>query len=367
LAPPAAWRRKSFSASWRLIGGVLAVDRVPVNLRRELAAVAIALLASIAIGSVLMLLVHAAPAQVWWQMIERTATSPYQIGQVLYKATGYLLCGLAVSLALEAGLFNIGGEAQLYAGVLCCAVVGAALPETTPAIVAIPLCLIAAAAGGAAIGALIGALKATRGAHEVITSIMLNYIVGGVVLWIGNEALFQNGTTTGPAIAPGAELPQLPLGGSAASLAIVLALVAAGVVWWLRDATTWGEAWRAVGRDPAAARCTGISVARVQILAMTGAGALAGLAAASFVMGHKHAFEEGLGRGTGLVGISTALLGRSHPVGVALASLLLGFLSVSGLAVGDLVPKELTEVLQGVVLLAVAVAVPWVARREVPA
>jgi simple sugar transport system permease protein len=101
----------------------------------------------------------------------------------------------------------------------------------------------------------------------------------------------------------------------------------------------------------------------VQILVMTGSGALAGLAAANFVMGHKHAFEEGLGRATGFLGISVALLGRSHPIGVAVAAILLAFLSAGGLAVGDLVPKELTEMLQGVVVLAVAAAGPWVRRR----
>jgi simple sugar transport system permease protein len=176
--------------------------------------------------------------------------------------------------------------------------------------------------------------------------------------------MFRNGTTTGAPIAPGAELSPLGFGGSSANTSIVLAALAVLVVWWLRGRTTWGQAWRAVGQSPEAARSTGISVGKVQILVMTGSGALAGLAAANFVMGHKHAFEEGLGRGTGLLGISAALLGRMHPVGVAIAALALGFLSSGGLAVGDLVSKELIEMLQGVVVLAVAAAVPWVRRTE---
>ena len=102
---------------------------------------------------------------------------------------------------------------------------------------------------------------------------------------------------------------------------------------------------------------------RVQICVMVGAGALAGLAATNFVIGHKHAFEESLGRGTGILGISAALLGRTHPIGVLAASLILGFLSAGGLTVGDKIPKELTEMLQGVVVLSVAAAGPWVARR----
>jgi len=332
--------------------------------RRELEAALIALLVSVAIGSLLMLIAGVAPGHVWSSMVTRTFGDPYLLGQVLYKATGLALTGLAVALALDAGLFNIGAEGQLTAGVLACAVTGVALPAGTPAVIAIPLCLVAAAAAGGAVGATIGVLRVTRGAHEVITSIMLNAIVAGVALWIGNEWLFRGGTTTGGKIAAGAELPQLGFGGSSVNASLVLAALAVAGVWWLRTRTTWGQAWRAVGQDPAAAQSVGISVGRVRILVMTGSGALAGLAAANFVMGHKHAFEEGLGRGTGLLGISAALLGRMHPIGVAVAALVLGFLSSGGLAVADLVPKELTEMLQGVVVLAVAAAGPWVRRKD---
>ncbi len=332
-------------------------------MKRELQAVAIAVLASIAVGSVLMLIVGRSPAEVWWTMIVETLGDRFGLGQVLYKATGLALTGLAVALALDVGLFNIGAEAQLGAGVLACAVVGTALPVGTPAIVAIPACLVAAAGAGAAIGAAIGALRAYRGAHEVITSIMFNAIIAGVTLWLGNSYVFRAGTTTGAPIVPGAELPQLPLAGSAANAAIALAAVAVGAMWWLRERSVWGSAWRAVGRDPDAARAVGISVERVRLLAMTGSGALAGLAAANFVMGDKHAFEQGLGSGTGILGIVAALLGRVHPVGIVVASLGLGFLSAGGLAVSRLVPREVSEVLQGVVLLAVAAAVPYVQRQ----
>jgi simple sugar transport system permease protein len=327
--------------------------------RSETLAVAIALLVSIAIGSALMLCAGKAPGHVWWLMVERTLfTDAYSLGQVLYKATALALTGLSVSIALDAGLFNIGAEGQVTAGVVACAAVGAALPAGTPAVIAIPACTLAAAAAGAAIGGMIGGMRAWRGAHEVITSIMLNAIVAGIALWLGNELLFQNGTTTGPPIAPGAELPQFGFGGSSANASLVLAVAAVVALWWLRARTTWGQALLAVGRDPAAARAVGISVGRVQVYAMLAAGALAGLAATNFVMGHKHAFEEGLGRGAGILGISAALLGRMNPFGIAAAALVLGFLSSGGLAVAQEVPKELTEMLQGVVVLAVAAAGP---------
>ncbi|CAN5839454.1 hypothetical protein BH11MYX3_BH11MYX3_25780 [soil metagenome] len=342
----------------------LSALRPSANLRRELEAAAIALLLSVAIGSALMLVVGKSPGRVWSLMLEHTFTESYWFGQLLYKATGLALTGLAVAVALDAGLFNIGAEGQLTAGVLACAVIGRALPADAPMILAVPACLLGAALAGGAVGAVIGVMRTLRDAHEVITSIMLNAIVAGIALYIGNVVLFQGGTTTGGQIVEGARLPQLGLGGSSASAALVISIVAVVVVWWLRARTTWGMAWLAVGRNPDAARSVGINVDRVRIFVMIGSGALAGLAAANFVLGHKHAFEEGLGRGTGLLGISVALLGRTHPFGVAVAALLLGFLSSGGLSVAEEVPKELIEMLQGVVVLAVACAGPWVRRRR---
>ena len=343
---------------------MLAFARSGGTARQGVEASAIALLAAVAIGSALMLVVGVAPGHVWSQMVVRTFGDSYALGQVLYRATGLMFCGLAVALALDAGLFNIGAEGQLGAGMLACAGVGAALPASTPSLVAVPVCLLAAALAGGALGAIVGALRAWRGAHEVITSIMLNAIVANVVLWLGNAYLFRGGTTRGAPIVAGAQLPQLGLGGSPANLALVVAVIAVVGMTWLRSRTTWGQAWRAVGRDPQAAHSVGIAAPRVQTIIMAASGALAGLTAANVVLGHKHAFEEGLGRGTGFLGISVALLGRSHPVGIAVAALVLAFLGAGGLAVGDLVPKELTEMLQGVVVLAVAAAGPWVAARH---
>jgi ABC-type uncharacterized transport system permease subunit len=331
--------------------------------KRELTAAVIALLLSVAVGSVLMMLAGKAPGHVWWLMITRTFGDDFLVGQMLYRATALAMIGVAVALALDAGLFNIGAEGQVTAGVLGCALVGAALPAGTPAIVAVPACLLAAAGAGGAVGAMIGGLRVSRGANEVITSIMFNAIVAGLALWIGNEWLFQGGTTRGPTIVDGARLPQLGFGGSSVNATLVLAILVIAAVWWLRTHSTWGQAWRAVGRDPETAQATGFDVARVRILAMTASGALAGLAASNFVLGHKHAFEEGLGRGTGFLGVAAALLGRQHPVGIGVAALVLGFLSSGGIAVSDTVPKELTELLMGVVVLAIAGSAAWVRGR----
>jgi simple sugar transport system permease protein len=308
-----------------------------------------------AAGSLLILLAGRSPAHVWWAMASRTLTDPYTIGQVLYRATGVALTGLSVALSLEAGLFNIGAEGQLVAGMLACSVVGAALPVSTPALLAIPIAILSAAAAGAAMGAIVGALRVYRGAHEVITSIMLNTIVAGVALWLGNAVLFLPGTTWSRPIVKGAEIPSLGVAGSPLNGALALALSVTALVGWLRARTVWGHTWRAVGASPTTAEAGGIDVRRVRFTVLTASGSLAGLAACNFVLGHQHSFEEGLGRGTGYLGIAVAMLGR-RPWGVLGASLLVSFLSSGGLAVADLVPKELSEVLQGLVILAVAVS-----------
>ena len=215
-----------------------------MRITRELATVAIAILMAVAIGSVLMLVAGKAPGHVWWEMIARSLSSAYTLDDIVYRATPIMLTGLAVSVALDAGLFNIGVEGELTAGVLACAVVGTALPAGTPAIVALPVCTLAAAAAGGFVGGVIGLLRVTRDAHEVITSIMLNDIVAAVALWIGNAVLFENGTTTGPPIIAGAELPHLTASGNPLNASLAIALTAVVAVWWLRSRTTWGQAFR---------------------------------------------------------------------------------------------------------------------------
>jgi simple sugar transport system permease protein len=252
----------------------------------------------------------------------------------------------------------------MLAGLVAGAVVGTALPGGTPAVIAVPLCLLAAAAAGGAIGAATGWLRAARGAHEVITGIMLTAVIEGAVLWIGNAGMFVSGTTRTHAIAGGAELAGLGLGGSGASIAVVIAALVAGGVWLVRARGTWGARWIAVGASPDAAETMGVPVKTVRIAIMAVSGAIAGLVATALVMGHQHAFEEGLGRGYGYLGLAVGLLGRRHPGGVVVAALILGFLGQGGLMVNDMVPKELTELLIGFAVLAVAIAAPTTLRLE---
>jgi simple sugar transport system permease protein len=299
-------------------------------------------------------------------MLSGTWGNWYGFGQVLYKATTLICTGLAVSIALRAGLFNIGGEGQLAAGGFAAAVMGLALPAGTPGVLAIPLCIAAALAAGGLVGAIPGVMKARFGAHEVIVTIMLNFIVLAFLNWIVASHLHVPETLHTPDMRAGT-VPRLmdwvsPFHGSAVNASLFIAIVAAAIVGWMLFRTRAGYELRAVGLQPDAAEYGGVRVGTVWIKAFLVSGALAGLGGINYVLGYKHYYEEGFGAGAGFLGIAVALVGRNHPLGVIIAAFLFATLSQGGLAIHALVPKQMVEVLQGVVILAVAAAVPEVRR-----
>ena len=324
----------------------------------------VALLVALVVGDLLILSFGQSPAAVYRLLLEGTWGNPYGIGQVLYKATTLTFTGLAVAVGIRAGLFNIGAEGQLAAGGFAAAVVGLMVPAAMPAILAAVRCTLGAAVGGGVVGAVPGVLRARFGAHEVITTIMLNFVVLALLGWIVSARLHVPESLHTPEIRSGA-VPRLSdifpvFHGSAANLTLLLALlVAAGVGWYLFR-TKRGYELRAVGLQPDAAEYGGVEVGSVRWRALTLSGALAGLGGVNFVLGYKHYYEDGFAAGSGFLGIAVALVGRNNPFGVVVAALLFATLSQGGLAVNALVPKQMVEVLQAVVILAVATAVPAV-------
>jgi len=324
----------------------------------------VALLVAIVVGDLLILTFGQSPAAVYRLLLEGTWGNAYGIGQVLYKATTLTFTGLAVALGIRAGLFNIGAESQLAAGGFVAAAIGLLVPAATPAILAALLCAIGAAAGGGVVGAVPGWLRARFGAHEVITTIMLNFVVLALLGWIISahmavpESLHTAEIHSGAATRLADIMPVFH--GSAANLTIVVALLAAATTSFYLFRTRGGYELRAVGLQPDAAEYGGVDVARVRFRALTISGAIAGLGGINFVLGYKHYYEEGFATGSGFLGIAVALVGRNNPWGVVIAALLFATLSQGGLAVNALVPKQMVDVLQAVVILAVATAVPTV-------
>ena len=324
----------------------------------------VALLVALICGDLLIMSYGQSPATVYRLLLEGTWGNAYGFGQVLYKATTLAFTGLAVSLGIRAGLFNVGAESQLAAGGFLAGVVGLALSPAVPILLAIPVCLVAAAIGGGLVGAVPGYLKVRFGAHEVIVTIMLNFVVLALLNWIVAGHLHVPETLHTPEIRNGS-IPRLDsfiyaFHGSAANLTIIVALITAYMVWLHLFRSRRGYELRAVGLQPEAAEYGGVNVGRTLMRAMILSGAIAGLGGVNYVLGYKQYYEEGFTGGVGFLGIAVALVGRNHPVGVLLAALFFATLSQGGLAIHAFVPKQMVEVLQGVVILAVAMSVPEV-------
>lgn len=319
------------------------------------------------IGDLLILTFGEAPATVYRQLVDGTWGNAYGIGQVLYKATTLTFTGLAFAMAGRAGLFNVGAESQLAMGGFAAGIMGMLLPAGLPSVVGMLLCLMAAACGGAAVASVPGVLRARFGASEVIVTIMLNFVVLALLNWLVSAKIHVTETLHTPPIASGhvARLSDVfaSFHGSAANWTILVAMAAALAATWYLFRTRGGYELRAVGLQPDAAEYGGVNVKRVVWMSMCLSGALAGMGGINFVLGYKGYYEEGFAGGAGFLGIAVALVGRNHPLGILLASLLFATLSQGGLAVNALVPKQLTDILTAVVILAVVTAVPEVQQQ----
>jgi len=279
----------------------------------------------------------------------------------LVAATPLIFGGLAVALGFKAGLFNIGVAGQLTMGVLGAVAVGAALANQ-PTIIAAPLAFIAGTLLGASWGFIAGWLKAVSGAHEVVTTIMLNYVAYSVLA----------AAVSGPLRVPQAQAPitygvgnaALPIVlGSTGHIGIVLALIMVGVVYWLLFRTTLGFEIRTAGVNPDAARYAGMRPRRLIILTMTMSAGLAGMAGANELLGVTHLTQSSFPTTVGFDAIAVALLARSNPIAIIPAAILFGAMRAGAgqMQIEARTPRELVDVLQAVILI-VLVALPVLAR-----
>jgi simple sugar transport system permease protein len=279
------------------------------------------------------------------------------ISETILAATPLIFTGLAVALGFRSGLFNIGAEGQLYLGAIVATFVGFSL-HGLPWFVHLPLTIAAGFLGGALWGFIPGLLKARTGAHEVIVTIMLNYIAYSLVTWILRQPFYQRpgrSDPVSPIIDPAAVLAPL-VDGLRMNWGFVLALIAAAVVSWLLFRSTLGFEFRAVGFNPSGARYAGMNISRTLILTMSICGGLAGLAGATEIIGVNKAMTPGFSPGYGFDGIAIALLGGSSPLGVVLAALLFGGLRAGAtpMQAATGIPIDLVVVIQALVIMFVA-------------
>ncbi len=302
------------------------------------------------------------------------------IGYTLFYATNFIFTGLAVAVAFHAGLFNIGGEGQAYVGGLGMALVALSLDAFLPAWLLIPLCLAMGAAFGAFWGLVPGWLQAHRGSHIVITTIMFNFIAAALLGYMLVSVIIGEGQMAPEtrAFADSTHLPYLhemaawvglSWDRSPANLSLVIALVAAVGVWLYIWHTRWGYALRCVGQGEPAAVYAGIDPKRVVVVTMCLSGALAGLMGLNEILGTQHRLLLNFTAGYGFTGIAVALMGRNHPFGIVVASLLFGALYQGGAELAFDMPtitREMVVAIQGLVILfsgALAyMSEPWIAR-----
>jgi ABC-type uncharacterized transport system permease subunit len=280
------------------------------------------------------------------------------LSETLVSAAPLILAGLAVALAFKAGMFNIGAQGQVVAGAITAAWMGFSFPHL-PVEIHLPLALIAGFGGGALAGFVPGFLKARTGAHEVIVTIMLNYVILNLLLWLLSTSVFMapgQSDAIGRNPAPSANLPHLAGSNLRINAGILVALAGAGAVAWLLKRTTLGFRFRMVGANATAARAAGVSIPGVVTTVFLLAGGLAGLAGAVQVLGVVPQLAPGYSENLGFTAIVVAILGRANPGGVVLAALLYGALEAGGLKMQAVtnVPLDLVEVIQAVVVFFIA-------------
>jgi simple sugar transport system permease protein len=275
----------------------------------------------------------------------------------LVATTPYIFVSLGVALGFRAGVFNIGAEGQIFMGAIAATFVGYSL-HGLPMIIHLPLALLAGALGGAFWGFIPGWLKAKTGGHEVINTIMMNYIAFRLSDWLLNGPMMRPNSYNpiSPDIEASAWLPRFFDTPIRFHLGFFIALGIAYLVYWLLFKTTWGFDLRTVGTNPNAAKYAGMKVSRNIILAMSLSGALAGLSGTNEVLGVNHNLAMAFSSGYGFDAIAIALLGNNHPVGVVLASLLFGFLrnGATKMQLVTAVPIDIISVLQAVILAFIA-------------
>lgn len=285
----------------------------------------------------------------------RRAFNPFF--ESLVVSTPYIFAGLAVALGFRVGLFNIGAEGQLFIGAAT-TVTAAIYLEGLPSIIHIPVSLLAGFLGGGLWGFIPGLLKATTGGHEVINTIMMNYIAFRLSEFLLRGPL-KNPEGFSPVSAPIEESAKLfrffdtPI---RFHIGFFIALLIAYLVYLLLFKTTWGYTLRTVGANPRAAKYAGMSIVRSTVIAMFLSGGLAGLAGANEVLGVNHNLSLGFSSGYGFDSIALALLGKSHPVGVVLSAILFGFLRNGAIQMQVFagIPVDIISILQAFILAFIA-------------
>ncbi len=322
-------------------------------------------LAALLVSGIVVAIIGENPFDAMMVMLKGAFIYKGSLGYTLYYATNFIFTGLAVAVAFHALLFNIGGEGQAYLGGLGAGIVCLLFDSMLPALIMVPLAILASAGFGAIWGAIPGYLQAKRGSHIVITTIMFNFLAASIMVWLLAGSLKAPGQMSPEtrSFTRSAELPfihdiansiGLEMARSPLNLSFVIALLACVGVWVLIWRSRLGYAIRTTGHSAGAAEYAGIPVSRVIIITMAISGGLAGMMAINEILGVQHRTILGFTSGYGFTGIAVALMGRNHPIGIVLASLLFGALYQGGAELDfefSTINREMVLLIQGLIIL----------------
>nr|WP_180218509.1 ABC transporter permease [Streptomyces albus] len=330
---------------------------------QALAAPALALLAAFLLSSLVIMVTGKDPFHAFFVMVDFGSKSDSQVW-IINKAIPYYLSAAAVAIGFRMNLFNIGVDGQYRVAAFFAAVVGGAV--TLPGVLQIPLIILVAMAVGALWAGIAGVLKTTRGVSEVITTIMLNSIAGSLIGYFLAEdklAVKDGNLFHTPTIPDSGHFFLIPTDPDPVYGTVVVAAVVGLAYWFVLGRTRFGFDLRAVGRSESAASASGVSVRRMVVTSMLLSGAVAGLVGIPTLLNKSFSYGTDFPTGVGFTGIAIALLGRNHPVGMALAALLWGFLERTGIQLEfEGYAQEIVGVMQGIIVLCVVIAYEIVRR-----
>nr|WP_092278894.1 MULTISPECIES: ABC transporter permease [unclassified Duganella] len=319
------------------------------------------LLSAMLVTALVIHLLGESPVESLAILVNSAVVNPEGLSYTLFYASTFIFTGLAVSIAMQAGLFNIGAEGQMYVGGLGLTWAMLAFDSSLPAWLLIPTGILGAALFGALWSFLPGYLQAKRGSHVVVTTIMFNFIASQLMNFMIVKYMIPDGeqNPASRAFAAAAEMPRLNqwlpvLGETPLNISFFLALIALVIYGVVVSRSAWGFKLRATGLNPHAAHYAGIRISKMIIIVMLISGALAGLGSVNSIMGSTHYLSMNFVGGAGFIGIAIALMGRQHPVGIFLSALLFGALTQGGFDLSlekQNIPPEMVILVQGVIIL----------------
>lgn len=331
--------------------------RFSTETKANIISISLSLAATFLITTILILLIGKNPLPVFGSMFSEVFLSGYGIGQTLFKATPLIICGCGLAFCFHASIFNIGAEGQLNAGAFTMALLALKL-DALPWYISIIICVVVSFGVSAFFGLIPALIKIKKSVSEVITTIMMNFIIMALINYLLVDFFAVKATMRTERIPESMMLMKLSsifsfFQGSSLNVTFIIALALAFVSYIVIYKTKFGYEIRAVGFNPSAAKYIGTSPDRIIILTFLIGAGITSLVGLNFIMGYKGFYEYGFSNNVGFTAIAVALLARNNPIGIIFSALLFGVLDSGGLAINDMVPKEIVLVVQGVIILTI--------------